>query len=184
MRTPRARRKVTAMEVAAPAAVLVAGLWLVRWVKALPHAVSVATGGRVNPDETSGRGAPDTPASGEARRAGHETEDMSGRTMALLVAGLGGAVACVIGVIWVTVAVLTHLDHRAEPRFTAQQVAPMPPPLPNLQAAPLSEIAALNAREEMRLTTYGWTDAGHTRARIPLARAMTLIEGKTLDTAP
>lgn len=184
MRTPRTRRKVQAMDVAAPAAVLVGGLWLLRWVRALPRAVSAVTGGRANTDEASGRGKPGTPASAPARRAGHETEDMSGRTMALLVAGLGGTVACVIALLWVTLAVLTYRDHASEPRFTAQQVAPMPPPLPNLQTAPMTEIAALNAREEGRLTTYGWVDAGHTRARIPLARALTLIEGKPLDTAP
>ena len=117
-----------------------------------------------------------------ARAAGHETRDLSGGTLALLVAGLGGTAACVIALM---VGLMTYLDHSrnaAESKFTTQQTTALPPP--NLQAAPLSDIADLHQREENLLAHYAWIDPGHTRARVPVARAMTLMVGRRLDDPP
>ena len=48
------------------------------------------------------------------------------------------------------------------------------PPEPNLEANPTSGLAALRAREDALLTTYGWADSARGIARVPVARAMEL----------
>jgi hypothetical protein len=48
------------------------------------------------------------------------------------------------------------------------------PPAPNLEADPTSGLAALRAREDAILDTYGWTDSARGLARVPVARAMEL----------
>lgn len=150
----------------------------------LPPPAAQGAGGSAGQGERIGRGRPETPPSPQARRAGHETEDMSGRTMALLALGLGGAVACAIGLM---VALVGHLDRARDagrPSYTAQQTAPVVPPNPRLQAAPLADIAQLRAREDALLHGYAWTDKARTRARIPIERAMALTQGRSLDAPP
>ncbi len=134
--------------------------------------------------DASGRGAPTIPPSAGARRAGHETEDMDGRTMIALVIGLGVAVALVIGGIVLLLNFLLHAHEAGRPPFTAQQTAPATPPAPNLQADPQTDIVRLRAAENARLGGYGWLDPGHTRARIPIERAMSLMVGRSLDAPP
>jgi hypothetical protein len=52
------------------------------------------------------------------------------------------------------------------------------PPAPNLEAEPTSGLAALRAREDAILNTYGWTDSARGLARVPVGRAMELYLGK------
>lgn len=46
------------------------------------------------------------------------------------------------------------------------------PPEPRLQPSPQSDLAGFRAHKEALLSGYAWTDASHTYARIPIARAM------------
>ena len=46
------------------------------------------------------------------------------------------------------------------------------PPEPRLQPSPQGDLAVFRAQKEALLSGYGWTNASHTYARIPIARAM------------
>ncbi len=174
---------------AARASVVLGGVALLDFVAprpaAEPAAANAAPAGKPADDTAKlGRGQPDTPPTARARAAGHETRDLSGGTLALLVAGLGGTAA---GVIALMIGVMSYLDHSqraSEPQFTAQQTTAIVPPPPNLQAAPLSDIADLHQREESLLANYAWINPGHTRARVPVARAMAVMVGRRLDDPP
>ena len=131
-----------------------------------------------------GRGNPAAPPSRSALKAGHETRELSGRTLTLLVVGLGSTVACVIGLMVLFVGYLERSREAALPAFTAQQTTVIPPPEPNLQAAPLQDIAALRAHADDLLSNYAWRDEARTRARIPIERAKVLVLGRPLETAP
>jgi hypothetical protein len=48
----------------------------------------------------------------------------------------------------------------------------------------LQDIAAERRREADLLNSYAWIDAAHTRARIPIDRAMALMIGQPLDPPP
>lgn len=135
-------------------------------------------------DEASGRGNASVPASSQARKAGHETEDMSARTMTKLVLGLGlVATLMVFGMIGLR-SLFISLHQRGEPPLTTEQTTVINPPAPNLQTAPLTQLSAMAAVSNKLLDTYAWVDASHTQARIPIDRAMQLIIGHPLDTAP
>jgi hypothetical protein len=54
-------------------------------------------------------------------------------------------------------------------------------PSPRLQIDPASELDALKVRENVRLSTYGWTDRRHQALRIPIDRAMSLVEQRGLS---
>ena len=129
-----------------------------------------------------GRGFHEFTPSPEAARAGHEVEDMSGALMGKLFLGLGVVVACTVALMVWYIASLSPPQNG--PALTAQQTAPIEPPKPNLQAEPLVEINSLRHREQAELDTYAWVTPDHTRARIPLSRAKTLVLGHSLDTAP
>jgi len=147
-------------------------------------AVGLDPGQDLHEDADSGRGHPATPPSRPARRAGHETEDMSGWLMARLALMLMAVAACVaFGMVglraWVTSRQLAE-----RPSLTALQTEPVRPPAPGLQADPVAEIDQLRKREDALLGNYAWADAAHTRARIPIGRAMELIAGHGLEHAP
>ena len=170
----------------ARAAVVLGGAALLDFISPVPQAGKTRAVPAAPVDDSGqlGRGRPETPPTAGARAAGHETRDLSGGTLAMLVAGLGGTAA---GVIALMIGVMSYLDHSrnaSEPHFTAEQTTAMPPPPPNLQAAPLSDIADLHQREESLLANYAWIDPGHGRARVPIARAMVLMVGRRLDDPP
>ena len=163
------------------AATVAGGVLLLNFLRPVPRQAAGET-----PDHSAaqGRGQPETPASAPARAAGHETEDMSGRTMSVLVATLGVTVACVIGgMVWLN-SYLTTQRNDLRASLTSQQTTAIVPPAPNLQAAPLTEIDQLHAREDALLDHYTWLDKDHTRARIPIERALALAPGHTLDPLP
>ena len=132
----------------------------------------------------AGRGRPATPPSAAARRAGHETEDMRGGLMGKLVLLLGAVALCMALAMaglryWVT---RVHLAD--QPKFTAQQATQVTPPLPHLQADPVAQLAQLQASETQLLHNYAYADDTHTRARIPIDRAMALTVGQGLEPPP
>lgn len=177
--SPVPRPRPVLVDWAARAAVVVGGVLLLNFLRPAPHEAMEA-----DDTEALGRGQPSTPPSTRARAAGHETRDLSGRTLTLLVAGLGGGVACVIAVMIGLMGYFDHSRNAAAPPYTAQQTASITPPVPNLQATPLVDIAQLHQREDKLLYNYAWIDPARTRARVPIARAMALTVGRKLDAAP
>ncbi len=135
-------------------------------------------------NERLGRGEPTVPPSKEAEKAGHETVDLSGWTLTVLTAGLGATVAVVIGAMVLLHGYVVRGVEANDTRLTVEQTTPLVPPLPHVQATPVQALDALQAREQSLLEGYGWVDAEHTRARIPIDRAMKLIVGQQLDAAP
>lgn len=133
--------------------------------------------------EESGRGLPETPPSPQAVERGFETEDMSGGLMAWLSLGLAVAIGLSILAMILMLHAFNHSREEA-PRLTAQQQTQIATPLPHLQAAPYSEIAALRRHENERLSQYGWVDPLHARARIPIDQALARMVGQNLDAAP
>ena len=134
--------------------------------------------------EQLGRGYPGEPPSREARRAGHETEDMDATLMVRLALGLGATVLVVVFLMVGFRLFFTSTLQASRPQLTTVQTTQAEPPLPHLQANPVQELADYNAAQNALLHSYGWVDPAHTRARIPIDRASSLILGHPLDTAP
>ncbi len=132
----------------------------------------------------SGRGTPSAPPSEASRGSGHETEDMSGSVMMWLTVALGGSVLAAIGLMLLLLGGFREQRREQRPPLTAEQTMRLQPPAPNLQPHPLRDLAALRESENRLLHVYGWIDAGHTRARIPIERALTLMRGRSLESAP
>ncbi len=182
MQPPRRQRAGQAAGWAARAAMLFGGVTLAMRF-GLPAAAPSATVAEPFGEQT-GHGNPATPPSRQARQARHETSDMSGRLMVRLVAGLGLVMAlAIVGMVGVQRVMRSRADH-AQPPVTAEQLVQPPPPGPNLQANPVPDLATLRAAESRLLDNYAWITPDHARARIPVARAMTLIVGRKLDAAP
>jgi hypothetical protein len=131
----------------------------------------------------SGRGLPGTPPSARAVELGYETEDMSGRDMALVGLGLAVSAAVAVGLMVLLLAFF-HAADRDHPPYTAMQLQHIETPLPHLQTDPIGDLQRERAREDKLLSGYAWVDRAHTRAHIPIARAMALTVGQSLDTAP
>lgn len=114
---------------------------------------------------------------------GYERRDAKSGTVVLVM--LSGAAAIVVAVAGLFA--LIHLVHgrdRQGPALTEQQLAVIVPPGPRLQDHPLHDIAVERQRESDLLRFYAWTDARHTAARIPIARAEALVLGRSLDPLP
>lgn len=150
----------------------------------VPASVTPAVTPTVTDDSDLGRGEPGVPASSGARAAGHETEDMSGALMGRLMIGLAVVLTLVIGGLIGLRSLVQRLDNAAAPPLTAEQTASVVPPPPNLQNDPVGDLARLNEAENRLLGNYAWIDPEHTRGRIPIDRAMALMVGHPLDTAP
>ncbi|MEH3145120.1 MAG: hypothetical protein PGN34_07165 [Methylobacterium frigidaeris] len=119
-------------------------------------------------------------AEGHGHPAGFESEDVDVGRTAWMVLVLAASVAAAIG----AVAFMMHLfgawTLAETPRFTPQQTAAIRPPPPNLQGDPYADLARQEARDRAAVKGYAYTDAQRSRARIPVERAMTLIEGRSL----
>ena len=178
------------------------GLWLGRAAAALAGGMAVLggmsllgrkprqpeaigpSGGPVPGEDDSGRGSPGIPASRSARQAGHETTEASARAVGLVLAvfgltAVGVIVGSVVGLNWIQ-----RADRAARPPITTEQRADIVPPLPHLQVKPYDDLHEVRAHAAALLDQYGWADAAHTHARIPIDRAMALVVGKPLDPAP
>lgn len=132
--------------------------------------------------EDNGRGHASTPPSRPALTAGHETADMSPRLMARVLVTLAGiAVAMVFLMIGFQSLIIPQREH-SQAVLTPQQITHEQPPAPNLQPNPVSDIGQLRAAEDQLLNNYAKVDDQH--GRIPIERAMSLIIGHPLDTAP
>jgi hypothetical protein len=159
---------------------------LLRWPAGGLAVIAAALGGGLgavaaaNADERRiGRGRPDTPPSGEAREAGHEVEDFSGRDVGMVMAVIAVTVAILISGVFYMTGHLTHGDHVRYSSLTAQQTRNTAIPLPHLEVHPLADYRAYRAHQLHRISHYYRLGGGY--ARIPINRAMTLLRGKSLD---
>ncbi len=157
---------------------------LVGGVLLLSGQIRVVAGPHANPDEgEAGRGRLSAPPDAESLASGYERHDANARTLAFVAALMFGAIAVAIGGMFALVAAFHRADTPTQV-LSALQTATITPPGPQLEANPSAELRAFRKREQARLETYGWTDTAHTRARIPIARAMALAVGHGLDSAP
>ena len=134
-------------------------------------------------EETSGRGKPAAGPDRESREVGYDVKDAS-------VSALVKVIAISLTIMVVSVAAVffmfSRFDHAyQEPNadLTAEQRAPILPPLPHLQAEPYRDIDAVLMQQTQRLTTYGWDGSDHKGAHIPIERAIQQVIGKPLDGA-
>ena len=130
---------------------------------------------------STGRGTPQAPVDRASRRAGYELADTNVRLLVIvMVVSITIMIAGLAGVFFMFASFDKHFLGQATAE-TPEQRAEIVPPLPHLQAEPYREIDATLMQQVQRLTTYGWNDAGHTSAHIPIERAMRQVVGKSLD---
>lgn len=107
----------------------------------------------------------------------HEESDVNIRA----IFGFGAALIVVAIVVHVAVwGFFRFLESRAGQRveaafpLAASQPGERLPPEPRLQTAPREDLAALRAREDETLRSYGWVDRNAGVVRIPIDRAVEL----------
>ncbi len=181
-----AQRRSTAAALAglaARAALVISGVAVaVRFVVPAVTAPQPAIGTEELEPEDDGRGRHQAPPSRPALAAGHETADMNPGLMARVLVSLAGiAFLMVFLMIGFESLIIPQREHR-QAALTPQQTTHEPPPAPNLQADPVMDLSHLRAAEDQLLNNYARIDDQH--GRIPIDRAMALIIGHPLDTAP
>ncbi len=133
---------------------------------------------------SSGRGRLSHVPSAEAMREGFEVRDLSARGLAYVLLGLGSSAATLIGIVFGLVALFTHWDRMGDAHFTLAQRAVLTAPAPRLQTYPMVDLRRERERELRGIDGYAWLDAAHTRAHVPISRAMALVDGHSLDESP
>jgi hypothetical protein len=122
----------------------------------------------------------------EDANPGYETTDVKPGAVWLVAAGLVVTVALVfVAITWLFHALqrrdLASQQRSGIDRVTNAVAATRPQfPEPRLQVAPQADLAALRAREDVALKTYGWVDRNAGVVRIPIERAMDLIAQRGL----
>ena len=130
-----------------------------------------------------GRGTPRGPVDPKSARAGYELVDTNVRNLVvIMVVSIVIMIAGVAGVFVMFASFDRHFIAQSASE-TPEQRAAVVPPLPHLQAEPYRDIDAMLMEQGHELTTYGWNDAGHTSAHIPIERAMRQVVGKPFDSA-
>jgi hypothetical protein len=115
---------------------------------------------------------------------GYEPRDLSAAGLAKILAAVGATMAAVIGVCFLTLHFYAAQDMRDQRPLTREERIVLTPPLPRLQTTTRGEITRLHGHDRAMLDTYAWLDADHETARIPIARAMALVVGHSLDAPP
>jgi hypothetical protein len=122
----------------------------------------------------------------ENANSGYETTDVNPRAVWITAAGVVVVIAIVFGVITFMFDFLHRRDLASQKRSEIDRVtnavaATRPQfPEPRLQVAPQVDLAALRAREDAELNTYGWVDRKAGVVRIPIERAMELLTRRGL----
>lgn len=132
----------------------------------------------------SGRGEPSVPPNPKAKSLGYETEDISTRLVGRVLAGF--AVTVVVSVTGLTIMIhfFRSADNADQPPLTTEQSADIIPPGPHMQNDPYRDLRQAKQAEERKIGGYAWADPAHTRARIPIDRAMALVAGRSLEPSP
>lgn len=87
------------------------------------------------------------------------------------------------GVTWIIYKLFAP-DQPGEARLASQPFSEQRPPEPRIQADPKIDIEKFREAEDKALTSYGWVDKNAGVAKIPIDRAMTLLEQRGLPTPP
>jgi hypothetical protein len=125
----------------------------------------------------------ETPAvSSDEQHGGYEPRDVTFRPI------VGAAVGLVVGTVLVFLLVRGLFGYyAAREAISSPAVNPLAstygrqlPPPPRLQTAPIQDLRQLRASEDAVLNTYGWIDEKTATVRIPIARAMELVEQRGL----
>jgi len=132
----------------------------------------------------TGRGQHATPPDPQAASLGYETEDVSAKLVARVLAGFAGTAVVSIAVLFVMLHFFRTTDTAHRPALTAQQSADVVPPGPRLQRDPYRELHDEQGQEEAKIQGYAWADPDHKLARIPIERAMALVAGRSLKPSP
>ena len=135
-------------------------------------------------DSESGRGEPSVPPDPNAKSLGYETEDISTRMVGRILAGFAVTVVVSVTLLTVMLNFFRGADNADQPPLTTQQSADIIPPGPHLQNDPYRDLRQTQQAEEQKIGGYAWTDPAHTRARIPIGRAMALVAGRSLEPSP
>lgn len=112
---------------------------------------------------------------------GHETSDVNVRNTVLVMGGLALSAMAVIGGMVLFMRLTERSQRKALPALTPQQTTRLVPPPPNLQPDPYADLDRQRAGASAAIGGYGYVDPAHTRARIPIDRAMAVAVGRSLD---
>ncbi len=154
---------------------------------ALALAGGVAMFGKRRPalgTSASGRGQPTVPANPKAKSLGYETEDISAKLVARILAGFAGTAIVSIAILFLMIHFFRTADRADRPALTREQSAEVVPPGPHLQRAPYQELHDEQGAEEGKIEAYSWVGQDHKLARIPIDRAMALVAGRSLEPSP
>ncbi len=132
----------------------------------------------------SGRGEPSVPPNPEAKSLGYETEDISTAMVGRILAGFAVTVVVSVALLTSMLHFFRGADNAEQPALTAQQSADIIPPGPHMQNDPYRDLRENERAEEQKILGYAWADPAHTRARIPISRAMALVAGRSLEPSP
>ena len=125
-----------------------------------------------------------SPPSAEAQANGFETKEMDVKLVVRILAGWGATAIAAVGILFWMLNSFHHKDARNQTPLTPQQSAAIVPPGPKLQGDPYRDLHALYDGQQAELMSYGWADPAHEKAHIPIARAMTLVTGRSLEPSP
>lgn len=111
-----------------------------------------------------------------------ESRDVNVRAVTRFGAGIVGGVIVVVFLMWFLFDRLASRATRLSPRpeTMAARNPQKEPPEPQLQRAPAMDLKEFQAGEEAVLNNYGWVDAEKGIVRIPVERAMKLVEQEGL----
>lgn len=129
----------------------------------------------------AGRGKRRGPINAPSLAAGYEVADTDVRALAIIMVVSVTLVVIGLATVFRMYASFDRHFQAADTSLTAEQRAPIVPPLPHLQAQPFRDIDAMLMEQKRRLTSYGWDSPAGQRAHIPIERAMLLMVGKPLD---
>ncbi len=105
--------------------------------------------------------------------------DVDLRTIAVLGAVLAGIVVAVAVTAQLTIGRMARRSPPGQDRRSPLAVE-APPPEPRLQTSPADDMAALRAREDSILHSYGWVDRAQGIVRVPIDEAKKRILAKGL----
>ena len=106
---------------------------------------------------------------------GHQPYEERIRPVVLFTVWLAVGTVAVLGLMR-----LAHGAFEAEAREGSKPIHPLAaereePPEPRLQDAPAADLDAFRAREQERLSTYGWIDRQAGVVHMPIERAMEIV---------
>ena len=108
--------------------------------------------------------------------SGYENSDADPRLIAALAAG--------IAIFLILVPAILVVGYPEAPRMGGVPLDLPKPPAPRLQVHPKTDLARLRAEERDRLQNPGWVDHERRIVRIPIGRAMKVLEERGLSGWP